>query len=127
MSFDNIDLTCESPEPDLANDELIDPDPELSGGLPAAALWEVLRRLPPPGLLAAAKVCKGWRETSRRLWRAAEELRLRVPLRAQVGFVGSVLKKCPSLVRLSLAMERLGLWAISLRSRVLWGALVGDS
>ncbi|KAH9729547.1 F-box/LRR-repeat protein 17 [Citrus sinensis] len=105
LSFDNIDLTCESPEPDFAIEELLDPDPELSGGLPAAALWEVLRRLPPPGLLAAAQVCKGWRETSRRLWRAAEELRLRVPPRAQVGFVGSVLQKCSALVRLSLTME----------------------
>lgn len=126
LSFDNIDLTCESPEPDFAIEELLDPDPELSGGLPAAALWEVLRRLPPPGLLAAAQVCKGWRETSRRLWRAAEELRLRVPPRAQVGFVGSVLQKCSALVRLSLTMERLGLWTISLRSRVLLGALLGD-
>lgn len=126
LSFDNIDLTCESPEPDFAIEELLDPDPELSGGLPAAALWEVLRRLPPPGLLAAAQVCKGWRETSRRLWRAAEELRLRVPPRAQVGFVGSVLQKCSALVRLSLTMERLGLWAISLRSRVLLGALLGN-
>lgn len=92
----------------------MDPDPIVSGGLPTACLWEVLRRLPPVGLLAAAKVCKGWRETSRRLWRAAEELRLRVPARAQVGFVGSVLQKCPALVRLSLRMERLGFRAITL-------------
>lgn len=89
-------------------------DPVVSGGLPASCLWEVLRRLPPVGLLAAAKVCKGWREISRRLWRAAEELRLRVPARAQVGFVGSVLQKCPGLVRLSLRMERLGFWASTL-------------
>ena len=108
LSFDNIDLSCDSPEPDVMIDEQADPDSITSGGLPAVCLWEVLRRLPPPGLLAAAKVCKGWRDTSRRLWRAAEELRLRVPLRAQVGFVGSVLKKCPGLVRLSLRMERLG-------------------
>ncbi|KAJ0052432.1 hypothetical protein Pint_03200 [Pistacia integerrima] len=106
LSFDNIDLSCDSPEElELVNDEPVDPDPIVSGGLPAACLWEVLRRLPPVGLLAAAKVCKGWRETSRRLWRAAEELRLRVPARAQVGFVGSVLQKCPALVRLSLRME----------------------
>ncbi|XP_044484905.1 F-box/LRR-repeat protein 17 isoform X2 [Mangifera indica] len=101
LSFDNIDLSCDSPE--LVNEETV--DPVVSGGLPASCLWEVLRRLPPVGLLAAAKVCKGWRETSRRLWRAAEELRLRVPARAQVGFVGSVLQKCPGLVRLSLRME----------------------
>ncbi|KAH7577620.1 hypothetical protein JRO89_XS01G0276400 [Xanthoceras sorbifolium] len=105
LSFDNIDLSCDSPEPDAIIDETEDPDPITSGGLPAICLWEVLRRLPPAGLLAAAKVCKGWRDTTRRLWRAAEELRLRVPLRAQVGFVGSVLQKCPGLVRLSLRME----------------------
>ncbi|KAJ4727373.1 F-box/LRR-repeat protein 17-like [Melia azedarach] len=105
LSFDNIDLSCESPEPDSVYEETVDPDPIVSGGLPAGVLWEVLRRLPPAGLLAAAKVCKGWRETTRRLWRAAEELRLRVPMRAQVGFIGSILQKCPSLVRLSLRME----------------------
>lgn len=69
-------------------------------------MWEVLKRLPPAGLLAAARVCKGWRDTAKRLWRAAEELRLKVPTRAQLGFVGSVLQKCPGLVRLSLRMER---------------------
>ena len=78
----------------------------VSGGLPANCLWEVLRRLPPAGLLSAAKVCKGWRETTRRLWRAAEVLKLRVPSRAQVGLVGSVLHKCPGLISLSLRMER---------------------
>ncbi|XP_009367749.2 F-box/LRR-repeat protein 17 [Pyrus x bretschneideri] len=75
------------------------------GGLPASCLWEILKRLPPPGLLSAAMVCKGWRETTRRLWKAAEMLRIRVPTRAQVGFVGSVLQKCPGLVNLSLRME----------------------
>lgn len=79
-----------------------------SGRLPASCMWEVLRRLPPAELLSAARVCKGWRDTARRLWRAAEELRLRVPPRAQLGFVGSLLKKCPGLTRLSLRMERLG-------------------
>ncbi|OMP08822.1 hypothetical protein COLO4_06074 [Corchorus olitorius] len=84
----------------------LDPDNEIvSGGLPAGCLWDVLRRLPPAGLLSAARVCKGWRETTKRLWRAAEELRLRVPPRAQLGFIGSLLQKCPSLIRLSLKME----------------------
>lgn len=76
-----------------------------SGKLPSSCLWEVLRRLPPPALLSAAKVCKGWRDTSRRLWRATEELRLRVPARAQIGCAGSVVQKCPGLLRLSLRME----------------------
>lgn len=35
-------------------------------------------------------------------------LRLRVPSRAQVGFVGSLLQKCSGLVTLSLRLERLG-------------------
>ncbi|CAA3016450.1 Hypothetical predicted protein [Olea europaea subsp. europaea] len=50
-------------------------------------------------------VCKGWRETTRKLWRAAEELRLRVPAKAQIGFFGSMLQKCPGLIKLSLTME----------------------
>ncbi|KAK9140122.1 hypothetical protein Scep_009803 [Stephania cephalantha] len=75
------------------------------GGLPMKCLWEVLRRLPPVTLLSAAKVCKGWRNCTRKLWRAAEELRLKVPARIQVGFIGSMLQKCSGLVRLSLTME----------------------
>ncbi|XP_057964470.1 F-box/LRR-repeat protein 17 [Malania oleifera] len=109
LSFDDIDVR-DSPVSDDDEDDDEDPSKESgsnppSGGLPASCLWEVLRRLPPAGLLSAAKVCKGWRGTARRLWRAAEELRLRVPPRAQIGFVGSVLQKCSGLVRLSLRMQ----------------------
>ncbi|XP_021898040.1 F-box/LRR-repeat protein 17 [Carica papaya] len=107
LSFDDIDIRCDSIEPESDN-ELPDPDVDQGsfyGGLPPVCLWEVLRRLPPAGILAAARVCKGWRDTTRKLWRAAEELRLRVPVRAQIGFVGSLLQKCPGLVRLSLRME----------------------
>ncbi|KAF3436217.1 hypothetical protein FNV43_RR23309 [Rhamnella rubrinervis] len=110
LSFDDVDNCGDfyTPEPEeddfdvTVDEQESDPD---SGGLPGSCLWEVLRRLPPAGLLSAAKVCKGWRETARRLWRAAEVLKLRVPIRAQVGFVGSVLHKCPGLVSLSLRME----------------------
>jgi len=77
--------------------------------LPASCLWEILRRLPPAGILSAARVCKGWRETTRKIWKAAEVLRLTVPSRAQVGFVGSLLQKYSRLVTLSLRLERLGL------------------
>ncbi|TYI74998.1 hypothetical protein E1A91_D07G243900v1 [Gossypium mustelinum] len=112
LSFDDIETRADSPERDLDGSNSpypgtdLDPDNEMiSGGLPAGCLWEVLRRLPPAGLLAAASVCKGWRETTKRLWRAAEELRLMVPPRGQLRFIGSVLKKCPSLVRMSLKME----------------------
>ncbi|XP_043692674.1 F-box/LRR-repeat protein 17-like [Telopea speciosissima] len=73
--------------------------------LPWSCLWEVLRRLPPESLLSAANVCRGWRDCTRKLWRAAEELRLRIPAKAQLGLVGSVLQKCSGLVRLSLRIE----------------------
>lgn len=101
-----------------------DIDPDSSGRLPATCLWEVLRRLPPTGILAAARVCKGWRETTRKIWRAAELLRLRVPSRAQVGFVGSLLQKCSGLVTLSLRLERLGFLIGRFRSIVLVEDLV---
>ncbi|GMN48899.1 hypothetical protein TIFTF001_018072 [Ficus carica] len=111
LSFDDVDNGSgfDAPEEEDEDDlgaamEDIEADP-VSGGLPASCVWEVLRRLPPSGLLSAAKVCKGWRETARRLWKAAEVLRLRVPPRAQVGLVGSMLHKCPALVSLSLRME----------------------
>ncbi|KAI4349450.1 hypothetical protein L6164_010037 [Bauhinia variegata] len=108
LSFDDVDDQAgglDSRESD-DGDPLPEPEQDLdSSGLPANLLWEVLRRLPPSGLLSAAKVCTGWRDMAKRLWKAAEELRLRVPARAQVGFVASMLQKCPRLVRLSLRME----------------------
>ncbi|BAT85494.1 hypothetical protein LR48_Vigan50s006500 [Vigna angularis] len=76
-----------------------------SSGLPGNVLWDVLKRLPPSGLLTAAKVSRGWRDMTKRLWKAAEELRLRVPASVQVGFVASMLQKCPGIVSLSLVME----------------------
>ncbi|KAL0458260.1 UNVERIFIED_CONTAM: F-box/LRR-repeat protein 17 [Sesamum latifolium] len=102
LSFDDVGVDEEELEDEWIHSEL----GLETGKLPAFCLWEVLRRLPPAGLLSAARVCRGWRETTRRLWRAAEELRLRVPAKAQIGFVGSVLQKCPGLVKLSLRMER---------------------
>lgn len=115
LSFDDADDPTggfDPPEPD--DREAGDPDSSDldSCGLPVNILWDVLRRLPPAGLLSAANVCKGWRDTARRVWRATEELRLRVPARAQVGFVASMLQKCTSLVRLSVRMERCGLYLI---------------
>ncbi|VFQ91214.1 unnamed protein product [Cuscuta campestris] len=104
LSFDDVDLN-ESPGSDDEQEELDLLDLGRSGRLPFVCAWEVLRRLPPAELLSAASVCKGWRETARRLWRAAEELRLRVPAKAQIGHVRSLLQKCPALLRLSLRME----------------------
>ena len=65
--------------------------------------WGSCRRR---GCVTAAMVSRGWREMTRSLWRAAEELRIRVPAWAQVGFVSSILQKCPGIVTLSLKMER---------------------
>lgn len=100
LSFDD---DADAPDPaDLDLDaEIVQP-----GRFHAAGLWEVLKRLPPSGLMMAARVCRGWRETARKMWRAAEELRIRVPKRAQIGYVGSLLQKCPGLVTLTLRLER---------------------
>ncbi|KAK4492492.1 hypothetical protein RD792_003301 [Penstemon davidsonii] len=103
LSFDDVNLAEEEEEVEM---DLVDSEVDLElGKLPVNCLWDVLRRLPPAGLLEAAKVCRGWRETTRKVWRAVEELRLRVPAKAQIEFVGSVLQKCPGLVKLSLRME----------------------
>ncbi|WMV32622.1 hypothetical protein MTR67_026007 [Solanum verrucosum] len=117
LSFDDIGVTDESPGSDddegesegEGEGEFLDFESELdlgrSGKLPANCLWEVFKRLPPSSLLSSAKVCKGWRDVSRRIWKSAEELRLEVPVKAQIGLVGSVLQKCPGLVKLSLRMK----------------------
>lgn len=88
------------------SDDVAENEAVRSGELGGSCLWEVMRRLAPMELLVAAKVCKGWRDTSRKIWKAAEELRLRVPAKSQLGFAGSVVRKCPGLLRLSLRMER---------------------
>ncbi|RWR88872.1 F-box domain-containing protein [Cinnamomum micranthum f. kanehirae] len=80
-------------------------DDDVETAVPSICLSEVMRRLPPPALLSAAQVCRGWRDCARRVWRSAEELRLRVPPLSQVWFVGSVLRRCTGLVRLSLRIE----------------------
>nr|XP_043637357.1 F-box/LRR-repeat protein 17 [Erigeron canadensis] len=114
LSFDDIDEATESDNGDDVDDADVeyneeDDDVEVvdfgSGELPVSCLWEIMRRLPPVTLLSAAKVCRGWRDVTKRLWKAAEELRLKVPVKTQIGFVGSLLQKCPALVRLSLTME----------------------
>ncbi|XP_058105476.1 F-box/LRR-repeat protein 17 isoform X2 [Magnolia sinica] len=82
-----------------------DEDMDDASSPSSACLAEVLRRLPPSALLSAAQVSREWRDCAKRVWRAAEELRLRVPSMSKVGFVGSVLRRCTGLVRLSLRME----------------------
>ncbi|XP_042410602.1 F-box/LRR-repeat protein 17-like [Zingiber officinale] len=73
--------------------------------LPVSCMVEVLRRLSPKELMRAAAVCRRWRGCVRRVWRSAEELRLRVLSRSQMGFVGSLLHRCAGLSRLTLRME----------------------
>ncbi|KAL9997216.1 putative F-box domain, leucine-rich repeat domain superfamily, F-box-like domain superfamily [Helianthus debilis subsp. tardiflorus] len=112
LSFDDTDV-CEKVMDVCA--EVMDDDDEIGeeevvdfgcGKMPVSCMWEVMRRLPPAALLTAAKVCTGWRDVTKQVWKAAEEVRLRVPAKVQVGFVGSVLQKCCSaLVRLSLTVE----------------------
>lgn len=101
---------------DLELDLEPDLDVEIdSSGLPGYLRWEVLSRLPSAGSLSATKVCKGWRETARKLWKATEELKLRLPVKVHVGFVASMLQKCPGILRLSLRMES-----------IVFGRIVGD-
>lgn len=90
-------------------DYFMNGDEIVSGGLPTNCMWEVIKRLPPTSLMLASGVCKGWRDVAVRVWKATEELRVRVPVNGSVAFVGSILKKCSdSLVRISLRMERFG-------------------
>ncbi|KAL6007335.1 hypothetical protein ACLOJK_032832 [Asimina triloba] len=100
LSFDDDDAAVSAAPAALLSDE--DEDDTSSS---AGCLAEVLRRLAPSALLSAAQVCREWRDCARRVWRAAQELRLHVPPRAKVGFVGSVLRRCTGLVRLSLRVE----------------------
>lgn len=105
LSFDDFDERGAEVDASVETDG--DEPEELLEGEPwASCLWEVMRKLPPSDLSAAAQVCRGWRDTSTKLWKAVEELRFRVPATAQVGFVGSVLQKCSGLAKLSLRMER---------------------
>ncbi|CAM0949081.1 unnamed protein product [Alopecurus aequalis] len=70
--------------------------------VPDDVVLEVFRRLAPRGVAAAAAVSRGWRDCARRVWRGAEEIRLRA---AGVGPVGALLPRCPALSRLVLRME----------------------
>ena len=70
---------------------------------PGEVLVEVLRQLAPRGVAAAAGVSRGWRDCARRVWRGAQEVRLRA---AGVGPVGALTARCPALARLVLRMDR---------------------
>ncbi|KAK6164566.1 hypothetical protein DH2020_001430 [Rehmannia glutinosa] len=78
LSFDDLSVADSIDELEEERFDLEeDLDLDGSGKLPGSCLWEVLRRLPPAELLSAARI----------------------------GFVGSVLQKCPGLLRLSLRIE----------------------
>ncbi|KAL6637475.1 hypothetical protein ACP70R_025047 [Stipagrostis hirtigluma subsp. patula] len=84
--------------------EAEDEEPLEVGGraVPREVMAEVLRRLGPRGVMAAAVVSRGWRDCAGRVWRAAEELRLRA---TGLGLLGALLPRCAALARLSLRME----------------------
>ncbi|CAN6356881.1 unnamed protein product [Urochloa humidicola] len=77
---------------------------ELGAGrrAPGEVLVEVLRRMAPRGVAAAAGVSSGWRDCARRVWRGAEEVRLRA---SSVRPVGALMARCPKLARLVLRMD----------------------
>ena len=74
--------------------------------MPREVMAEVLRRLGPRGVMAATGVSRGWRDCAGRVWRAAEELRLRVLASSGAGLLGALLPRCTALSRLDLRMER---------------------
>nr|CAB3498615.1 unnamed protein product [Digitaria exilis] len=73
--------------------------------VPVEVMAEVLRRLGPRGAMAAAAVSRGWRDCAARVWRAAEELRLRLLAASGAGPLAALLPRCPALSRLDLRME----------------------
>ncbi|KAF8721869.1 hypothetical protein HU200_022813 [Digitaria exilis] len=73
--------------------------------VPVEVMAEVLRRLGPRGAMAAAAVSRGWRDCAGRVWRAAEELRLRLLAASGAGPLAALLPRCPALSRLDLRME----------------------
>jgi hypothetical protein len=120
LSFDEAGTTPSSPEKkpkveddaDMAEAEL---DDEEEGAtvdvgarrpVPTEVMAEVLRRLGPRGVLAAAGVSRGWRDCAGRVWRAADELRLRVLAASGVALLAALLPRCTALSRLYLRMER---------------------
>ncbi|KAJ1294474.1 hypothetical protein BS78_01G149000 [Paspalum vaginatum] len=73
--------------------------------VPREVMAEVLRRIGPRGVMAAAGVSRGWRDCAARVWRAAEELRLRVLADSGAALLGALLPRCAALSRLHLRME----------------------
>ncbi|CAD6205892.1 unnamed protein product [Miscanthus lutarioriparius] len=115
LSFDEAGTTPPSPEKkpkvedvDMGEAELDDEEATVDVGarqMPREVMAEVLRRLGPRGVMAAAGVSRGWRDCAGRVWRDAEELRLRVLASSGVGLLGALLPRCTALSRLDLRME----------------------
>jgi hypothetical protein len=116
LSFDEASASATPSSPEKkprvldedGDDEMADYEEEekmeLGGrAVPTEVVVEVLRRLGPRGVLEVAAVSRGWRDCADRVWRAAEELRLRP---AGGGLVGVLLPRCTALSRLVLHMER---------------------
>lgn len=114
LSFDDDVAPLLLTHQEVQDDVMEEEEEELvvvgrAGLAPLSSLVEVLKRVPVKGLLSAAAVCHGWRECVKRMWRSAEELRIKVLPNSQIGFVESILEKCVGLVRLTLRIERLEL------------------
>lgn len=111
LSFDEAG-TPSSPEkkPKVEDVDEAELDEEATVDVGARAvsrevMAEVLHRLGPRGVMAAAGVSRGWRDCAGRVWRAAEELRLRVLASSGAGLLAALLPRCPALSRLHLRME----------------------
>ncbi|XP_072147286.1 F-box/LRR-repeat protein 17 isoform X2 [Setaria viridis] len=102
-----MDVAGGEGEMEEGGDEDDDAAVEVGGRpVPGEVMAEVLRRLGPRGVMAAAGVNRGWRDCAGRVWRAADELRLRVLASTGAGLLGALLPRCPALSRLDLRMER---------------------
>lgn len=121
LSFDEAGTTPRSPEKkpkvedvDMGEAEAeLDDDDDDEATVDVGArkvhrevMAEVLRRLGPRGVMAAAGVSRGWRDCAGRVWRAAEELRLRVRASSGVDLLAALLPRCSALSHLHLQMER---------------------
>ncbi|CAN6323248.1 unnamed protein product [Urochloa humidicola] len=101
------DVEMGEPEEGGDDDDGGDAVMEVGGRpVPREVMAEVLRRLGPRGVMAAAGVSRGWRDCAGRVWRAADELRLRVLAGSGPGILAALLPRCDALSRLHLRMER---------------------
>ncbi|CAN6310135.1 unnamed protein product [Urochloa humidicola] len=99
----DVEMGVADGDPEEEDDDVM----EVGGRpVPGEVMAEVLRRLGPRGVMAAAGVSRGWRDCAGRVWRAADELRLRVLAGSGAGILAVLLPRCAALSSLHLRMER---------------------